>query len=66
MLIENEVNGLLSPIGDSVDLAKKMSRFADDEEFAKMCGERATKVVERFEPSKIIDSWEDYILKVIK
>lgn len=65
LLIQNGENGLLAPIEDAQGLADAMCKFADDQELAKKCGEEAKKVIERFDPEKIIDMWENYIVKVI-
>ena len=66
LLIQDGVNGLLAPVGDAQKLADAMCKFAQDTQLAKSCGEEAKKVIERFDPSKIIDMWENYIVKVIK
>lgn len=65
LLIQDSENGLLAPIADAEKLAEAMSKFADNPELAKSCGEEAKKVVERFAPDKIIDMWEDYIKKIV-
>ena len=66
LLITDHENGLLAPIGDSEALAKAMCEFADNHVLAKKCGEHAKKVLVRFAPEKIIDSWETYINKICK
>ena len=64
MLIQDHENGLLAPIGDVQGLALAMSEFADDPELAEKCGENARDVIERFDPDRIIDMWENYIEKI--
>ncbi len=66
LLITHEENGLLAPIGDKEKLAECMCKFAEDSELAKNCGENAKDVLIRFAPTKIIDMWEEYIIKIIK
>lgn len=66
LLIQDHVNGLLASIGDAEALAKAMCEFADNPELAEMCGKNARDVVNRFEPSRIIDMWENYINKVCR
>ena len=65
LLIQNGENGLLAPVEDAQGLADAMCMFARDEELAKKCREEAKKVIERFNPEKIIDMWEGYIEKVV-
>lgn len=64
MLIENNVNGQLVPIGDSQAIAEALSRFADDKVFRIACSTQAKNVNERFAPTKIISLWNDYIKKI--
>ena len=66
LLIQDHENGLLCPIGDAQSLANAMCEFAENPELAQKCGENARNVVTRFAPEKIIDLWENYILKVCK
>ncbi len=61
LLIQDRVNGLLAPVGDAEKLAAALSEFADNPKLAKKCGENARDVANRFEPTKIIDMWENYI-----
>ena len=64
LLITDRENGLLAPMGNVDALAEAMCEFADNPELAKKCGNNARDVVNRFEPSRIIDLWEDYIEKL--
>lgn len=66
LLIQDHENGLLCPIGDAKSLANAMCEFAENPDLAQTCGENARNVVTRFAPEKIIDLWENYILKVCK
>lgn len=63
-LITDHENGLLTPIGDIEAIASALSEYADNPELAEKCGQNAQKVVERFNPSRIIDMWEKYLLKI--
>ena len=65
-MITDHENGLLAPIGDSEKLAELLCEFAENPELADRCGENAKDVINRFDPSKIVDLWESYILSVIK
>lgn len=64
LLIQDHENGLLAPIADAEALARAMCEFAENPELAKKCGNNAHDVVNRFEPSRIIDLWENYIIRV--
>lgn len=66
LLITNHENGLLAPIGDAVALSNAMCEFAENPALAKTCGEMARDVVNRFAPDRIIDMWEQYLLKLCK
>lgn len=66
LLITNRENGLLAPVEDAKGLANAMCEFAENSELAEKCGEKAKDVVNRFSPKKIIDMWEEYILKLTK
>ena len=63
-LVQDHVNGLLVPVRDSHAIAKALSEFADNAELCERCGNEAKKVIQRFEPKKIIDMWESYICEV--
>lgn len=64
LLIRDGENGLLAPVGDEKALANAMRRFAEDGELARVCGENARSVIERFSPERIIDMWEKYISQI--
>ena len=66
LLITHGENGLLAPVADSEKLANAMCQFAENPDLAKKCGEKAKEVLTRFAPDRIIDMWEEYILKLIK
>lgn len=66
LLIQDHENGLLAPIGDAESLAKAMCEFADDPVLAEKCGNNARDVVSRFDSSRIINMWENYINHVCR
>ncbi len=66
LLITDHENGLLAPVADAQKLAEALCEFAEDQTLAEKCGNNAKDVVNRFAPERIIDMWEDYILKLIK
>lgn len=64
MLINDHTNGLLVPIRDEKALSNAMCEFAENPELAKKCGSNAKDVLIRFEPNRIIDMWEKYIIDI--
>lgn len=60
-LIQNRENGLLTPMGDSKKFAEALCEYVENEKFARICGENASEVLERFSPQIIIDEWEEYL-----
>lgn len=63
--IENEVNGLLTPIGDVRALSDAMCRFADDEELAEKCAIEGYKTRQRLSADSICEKWIEVIEKVL-
>ena len=64
LLITDHENGLLAPVEDAQALADAMCEYAEKTDLAIRCGENAKDVVNRFAPQKIIDMWEDYLMKL--
>ncbi len=64
LLITDHENGLLAPVEDAAALAAAMCEFAEDPSLAATCGDNARDVVNRFAPERIIDMWENYIIKL--
>ena len=61
LLIQDHENGLLAPIEDAEAIARAMCEFADNSDLAEKCGNNAREVVNRFNPNRIIDLWEEYL-----
>lgn len=61
LCIQNEVNGLLVPVGDEGTLAEAMCRLARDKELADQMGREAVKVRERFSEVSITRQWREVI-----
>ena len=51
--IQNEVSGILTPVGDQKALAQAMSRVADDPDWAERLGQNAIKIKETYSLSRI-------------
>lgn len=61
MLIENEKNGLLIPVGDRQALTDAMKYIIEHAEAAEKMGEEAKKVRERFSIQAVADAWLEYM-----
>jgi len=60
-LIENEVNGLLVPVGDAFALADAFRRIFEDRDFELKLRENACKITEKLAPDKVDKEWEEYL-----
>ena len=56
-LIENYVNGILIPVGDSKSLYKAMVKLAEENDFLNNISANAVKVKDRFEKDTIANTW---------
>ena len=65
-LIENEVNGLLVPVGDENALAYAILRYIEDKDFARMCGQNASKIKESHSMEKNAKRFLEYFEAVVK
>lgn len=61
MMIENEVNGILVPVGDSVAMYKAMKKVIENPNFAEKISKNATAINERLEQNKICKMWLNLI-----
>jgi len=61
MVIENEKNGILIPVGDVIALRDAMLKIIEDKEFAESISEEAVKVREKYSVSSICKMWLDII-----
>ena len=64
-LIENEVSGILIPVGDKEGLANAMIRVLQEEELAKRLGRNARMLAEKVSPQKIYEEWKSYVDELI-
>ncbi|MBD2866499.1 glycosyltransferase [Paenibacillus oceani] len=65
MLIEDKVNGCLVPKGDVDAISNSIIYYIENGQIAEEYGRKATEVVDRFTPKKIMSKWEEYINKHI-
>ena len=66
MVITQEENGLLVPVGDEEALAAAVNRLIEEPEFAARLGENATKIGEKAGAEMIFKEWEEYVLEICK
>lgn len=57
MMIKNEENGILVPVGDTMLLYKAMKKVIENPEFAEKVSKNAVKINERLEQNKICKQW---------
>lgn len=60
-LIDNEVNGILTEVGNVVELESSMMRVLNDKKFAHKLSDNARKISFKYEPMKIYSEWGIYI-----
>ena len=65
-VIQNGVNGLLTPVGDRKALAEAMLQLIGDPEYASRLGEKARQVRETYSVETICSQWEALIDRVMK
>lgn len=59
MVIQNEVNGLIVPVQNEVELSNAMIKIAKDREFAKKIERNATAIREKLNQTKIVEQWKE-------
>ncbi|MDR1377569.1 MAG: glycosyltransferase, partial [Synergistaceae bacterium] len=65
--INNNINGLIVPVGDVTALAEAMLKILRDEEFAARLSQNAKLTsLRRYYPDVIFEKWESCILSVTK
>lgn len=66
MLIQNQENGLLIPVGSTQDLTKALDTVLSNPVLEESLGKNAVKIQEEYSPQKVNEAWEEYILSKIK
>jgi len=66
MLIDDNVSGLLVPVGDAEALSNAMDKILSDKEYAKELGNNAKSIVSKVLPDKICKEWEEFISTSLK
>ena len=61
MVIRNEVNGILVPVGDETAMSEGIRKILSDSEFAERIGKEACKIREELPIEKIAERWLEVI-----
>ncbi|MDR1472217.1 MAG: glycosyltransferase [Synergistaceae bacterium] len=63
--VDNNVNGLVVPVGDASALAEEMLKVLSDDELAERLGRNAkSNSALRYDPDAVCEKWESFILSV--
>ncbi|MBQ6786565.1 MAG: glycosyltransferase [Lachnospiraceae bacterium] len=65
-LIENDVNGILVPVGDAYALADAFRKILSNQEYAEKMGENAYEITKKLNPDTVNREWEQYLLHIAK
>ena len=65
MLIENEKNGILVPVNDSMHMADALEKVLSNEELADRLGKKARKSAVAYQSDKVFSDWLRYISEIV-
>lgn len=65
-LIENDVNGILVPVGDAYALADAFRKILSSQEYADKLGENAYEITKKLSPDKVNSEWKKYLSYIAK
>lgn len=65
-IIENNVNGLLVPVGNYEQLAKGINKLIEDEDFSNQCNEKSQLIFDKYSLDAITNKYIDFINKIIE
>ena len=63
-LIEDGVNGLLTPVGDADSFYLAMKKYVDNPNFANQCGQNAKSVIQSFSINEISQRYLQYVQEI--
>jgi glycosyltransferase involved in cell wall biosynthesis len=64
-LMEDGVNGLIIPAGDTAALTKAMDRLLGDPAYREQLGREAAKLQERLKPERVNVLWREYFERIL-
>lgn len=59
--IKDEVNGMLTPVGNADEFSVALCRVADDEKFRNKLSENAIKIRDDLNPTTVLEKWESVL-----
>lgn len=65
VLIDDDENGFLAPVGDAEKLANKMSDIVRNEELAKKFIANGRAKLKKFAPDVVFQQWNEYLIQMI-
>lgn len=65
VLVDNNVNGLISPAGDSARLAENVLKILEDDDLSIEFARNSRIKLKSFSPQKIFDMWEQYLINLV-
>lgn len=65
-LIENEVNGILVPVGDVTAMTERLQYLIKNLQVADEMGRKATRTADIFQPGKVYGAWEKFLVSICK
>jgi glycosyltransferase involved in cell wall biosynthesis len=64
-LMEDSVNGLIIPAGDTAALTKAMDRLLSDPAYMDRLGREAAKIQDRLKPERVNALWREYFERIL-
>ena len=64
-LIQNEINGIVTPLRNPEILAEKMDYMLSNPDIAEQMGVKAQTIIETHRPEEIVKKWEDFLKMII-
>ena len=66
MLIQNNVSGILTPVGDVGALSGALKYILEDPHRAECMGQKARLIKDKVNPERISKEWLDYIEEIVE
>lgn len=66
LLIQNEENGMLVPVDNPKALSDAIKHLIRNPDFANEIGRRAMDVLDKYDPYRILSTWNEYVNKIVR